>query len=48
MDVSYINLDGTFYYLTSVLDGCSRFLVHSEIRESMQEADIASADPIGG
>ncbi len=40
MDVSYVNLDGTFYYLTSVLDGCSRFLVHSEIRESMQEVDI--------
>ena len=40
MDVSYVNLEGTFYYLTSVLDGCSRFLVHSEIRESMQEVDI--------
>ena len=40
MDVSYANLDGTFFYLTSVLDGCSRFLVHSEIRESMKEADI--------
>ena len=40
MDVSYVNLDGTFYYLTSVLDGCSRFLVHSEIRESMKEADV--------
>src|SRR5437016_11067849 len=25
VDVSYINLSGTFYYLCSVLDGCSRF-----------------------
>jgi putative transposase len=35
VDVSYINIDGTFYYLTSVLDGYSRFIVHWEIRESM-------------
>jgi len=24
VDVSYINIDGTFYFLTSVLDGYSR------------------------
>ena len=40
VDVSYINLSGTFYYLCSVLDGCSRFLVHWDLRESMREADI--------
>ena len=40
IDVSYINLSGTFYYLCSVLDGCSRFLVHGDLRESMKEADI--------
>jgi transposase InsO family protein len=40
IDVSYINLSGTFYYLCSVLDGCSRFLVHWDLRESMREADI--------
>jgi hypothetical protein len=39
-DVSYINICGTFYYLCSVLDGCSRFIVHWDIRESMTEADI--------
>jgi transposase InsO family protein len=39
-DVSYINISGTFYYLTSVLDGCSRYIVHWEIRESMTERDI--------
>src|ERR1700704_4386495 len=40
VDVSYINLSGTFYYLCGVLDGCSRFLVHWNLRESMKEADI--------
>ena len=40
VDVSYINICGTFYYLCSVLDGCSRFIVHWEIRESMTEAEI--------
>jgi putative transposase len=40
VDVSYINLSGTFYYLCSVLDGCSRFLVHWDLRESMKEADV--------
>jgi putative transposase len=40
VDVSYINLQGTFYYLCSFLDGCSRYIVHWEIREQMTEADI--------
>ena len=37
VDISYINVSGTFYYLTSVLDGCSRYIVHWEIRGSMTE-----------
>lgn len=40
VDVSYINVAGTFYYLTSLLDGCSRYIVHWELRESMTEQDI--------
>jgi putative transposase len=40
VDISYINVSGTFYYLTSVLDGCSRYIVHWEIRESMTERDV--------
>jgi transposase InsO family protein len=40
VDVSYINVQGTFYYLTSVLDGASRFIVHWELRESMTERDV--------
>jgi putative transposase len=40
VDVSYLNVAGTFYFLCSVLDGCSRFVVHWEIREKMQESDV--------
>lgn len=39
-DIAYINLGGTFYYLCSVLDGASRFIVHWEIREAMTEFDV--------
>lgn len=35
IDVSYLNICGTFYYLCSILDGFSRYVVHWEIRESM-------------
>ena len=40
VDVSYLNICGTFFYLCSLLDGYSRFLVHWEIRESMTERDV--------
>ena len=40
IDVSYINISGTFYYLFSVLDGCSRYIVDWDLRESMTEVDI--------
>ncbi len=40
IDVSYINLSGTFFYLCSVLDGFSRALIHWELRASMTEAEI--------
>ncbi len=40
VDVSYINIAGTFYYLCSVLDGFSRSIVHWDLRESMKEAEI--------
>jgi putative transposase len=33
-------LAGTFFYLCTLLDGCSRFIVHWEIRESMTEAEV--------
>lgn len=40
VDISYLNLMGTFFYLCAVLDGASRAIVHWEIRESMTEAEV--------
>jgi len=40
IDVSYLNIGGTFYYLCSILDGYSQYIVNWQIRESMTEADI--------
>ncbi len=40
IDISYINICGTFYYMCSVLDGFSRYIVHWEIREAMKESDV--------
>lgn len=40
IDVSYINLAGTFYFLCSVLDGFSRYIVHWELRETMKEQEV--------
>ena len=39
LDISYLNLAGTFYFLISLLDGYSRYIVHWEIRETMKEFD---------
>lgn len=40
IDICYINIDGTFYYMCTVIDGFSRLIVHWEIGESMTEGDI--------
>lgn len=40
IDVSHVNLRGTFYYLCSVIDGYSRSIVHWDIRESMKEWEV--------
>ena len=40
IDIAYINVAGTFYYLCSLLDGASRVIVHWEIRETMTEVDV--------
>ena len=40
IDLAYLNICGTFYYLCSILDGYSRFVVHWEIREQMTEQDV--------
>lgn len=38
-DISYIKIGKRFYFFIGVLDGCSRFLLHWEIREEMTEHD---------
>jgi len=40
IDISYLNLGGTFYFLISVLDGYSRLIVHYDICEKMEEKDV--------
>ena len=40
VDIAHLNIAGTFYYLCSILDGYSRYLVHWEIRTSMTELDV--------
>ena len=40
IDVSYVNICGTFYYLCNLLDGYSQAIVHWDLRESMREAEV--------
>ena len=40
IDIAYINVAGTFFYLCSLLDGASRAIVHWDIRPAMTELDV--------
>lgn len=40
IDVSYINIGGTFYYLCSIPDGCSRYIVNWDLRKSKPGAIV--------
>ncbi|HEX6992176.1 MAG TPA: integrase core domain-containing protein [Gemmatimonadales bacterium] len=40
VDISHLNICGTFYDLCSILDGYSRAIVHWEIQGSMTEAEV--------
>jgi putative transposase len=40
VDISFINVAGSYLCLCSLLDGCSRFIVHWEIRTTMLEAEV--------
>lgn len=40
IDIAYLNVGGTFYYVCSVLDGASRAIVHFEVRPSMKEEEV--------
>ena len=39
-DIKYVNFRGTFLFFISVIDGYSRYMVHHELRMSMQEFDV--------
>lgn len=41
IDISYVNVLGTFLFLIAVIDGYSRYIVAYDLRASMQEADVA-------
>jgi transposase InsO family protein len=40
IDISYLNIASTYFYLCSVLDGASRAVLHWDLRESMKESDV--------
>lgn len=40
IDISYLNICGTFYFLCSVLDGYSRMVLDWEIADQMKEGDV--------
>jgi len=39
-DIKYVNFKGSFLFLISVIDGYSRYIVHHELRQNMQEFDV--------
>ena len=38
--IKYLNFNGSFLFLISVLDGYSRYVLHHEVRHSMTENDV--------
>lgn len=40
IDIAYINILGTFFFLISILDGFSRMILHHELRTQMKEYDV--------
>jgi len=40
VDIKYLNFNGTFLFLISVLDGYSRYVLHHEVRHTMNEYDV--------
>jgi hypothetical protein len=47
IDVSYINISGTFYYLCSILDGCSRYNGASPTRGLYNSTSPITPRPLG-
>jgi transposase InsO family protein len=40
IDIAHLRIAGTFFFLCTVLDGASRFIVHWELRAQMTEPDV--------
>ncbi len=40
IDIAYVNILGTFFFLICILDGFSRMILYHEIRSNMQEYDV--------
>jgi transposase InsO family protein len=40
IDIAYLNLGGTFFYLCSILEGYSRAIVHWDLQAAMTEGDV--------
>ena len=40
IDISYVNILGTFLFLVAIIDGYSRYVVHHELRAAMEEKDV--------
>jgi transposase InsO family protein len=40
IDISYVNIQGSFLFLITVLDGYSRMILHHELRRSMRQYDV--------
>ena len=38
-DITYITIGERYYFLISVIDGYSRYIIHSELRETMKDFD---------
>jgi transposase InsO family protein len=39
-DIKYVNYHGSFLFLITVIDGYSRYILHHELRQNMQEYDV--------
>lgn len=40
IDISYVNVRGSFLFLIAIIDGYSRYIVAYDLRASMEEADV--------
>jgi putative transposase len=40
LDIAYINVGGTFFFLCTILDGYSRFIVNWDLRAHMTQAEV--------